>query len=253
MRSRDDKLLTPIYVKTDPELPWPENDPVFYVLSSSGLFLCRNHVFFRSCVPARTCPSELAAHSQFLQLRCPRVQQEQMEAIVGFFSRIADIHGSEAAVVLLWDRDAKRVRFRVPLQRATVTEGWTGNRYASDVRYDIPQLPENLSIIGTIHSHVDGPAYASYVDWQDETHMAGLHIVVGHIRQEPPEVHCEYVVDGVRFRVDPAAVLEGYERRQTDVPHEWIDRVRVEILRADRRDTYYDGEHEHQPVQGRLQ
>jgi hypothetical protein len=58
-----------------------------------------------------------------------------------------------------------------------------------------------------------------------------LHIVVGHIFNEPPQFHLELTVDGARFAVgDPNQVLEGYcKRRMNEVPRTWIDKVRVKV------------------------
>jgi hypothetical protein len=78
---------------------------------------------------------------------------------------------------------------------------------------------------------VDYSAYASTTDKADETHAAGLHVVVGRISEEPPDIHVEAVVDGTRFELDASRVIEGYCCRRTDVPVKWIDRVNVkEIL-----------------------
>lgn len=230
MKHPDARLLTPLYVKVDDDMPMPDNEPAYYVLSSSGLFLCRSHPFFTSCVDARTWPTELAPHDQALQLRYPKIRQSRFERIIGFFARVFETHGAEAAVILLWDNDAKRLRIRVPPQRAKVWEGWAGQRNPIDVHYDLPEdLDGNLNPIGTIHSHGDGAAYASHTDKQDEDYRAGLHIVVGRISNEPPEFHCEFVVDGVRFRVDPAAVTEGYRKRRCRFPRGWLRCVEVEV------------------------
>jgi hypothetical protein len=154
-----------------------------------------------------------------------------MERIVGFFSVIARLHGTEAAALLFWSRRDGRICFRIPPQRAGLSESWGGALYPTDVRYEVPPVEqEELVLFGSVHSHVDGPAYASPVDRHDETHRTGLHVVVGRITCEPPELHCEYVVDGERFRFAPEEVIEGYERRrEDDVPREWIERVSVEV------------------------
>jgi proteasome lid subunit RPN8/RPN11 len=242
MRHPDEKLFTPLYVKTDPALPWPEDEGVFYVLGSNGLFLCRNHPFFRSSVPARGWPSELAFQDQHLDLHHPMVPREQLELMVGFFSRVADLHDAEAVVLLLWDRQQNRLMLRVPAQRARVSEGWTGDRYPLDIKYTMPtHLGRNVSLVGTAHSHVDAAAYASTVDRHDELYLAGLHIVVGRIQDEPPEFHCEFVVDGTRFRVEPAMVLEPYRKRRTDVPKAWLDRVSIKLLQPLRASGYGTG------------
>ena len=225
------ELTTPIYVKTDPNMPWP-SDPSFYLLTANGLFLCRNHEFFSSCVAARRWPGELALQQRGLTLRYPPIPKAEFERIVGFFGQIAEIHGSEAAVLLVWDRSREVVRVVVPDQVAGVSEGWSGRRYAKDVRYEQPlDLPPHQRVIGSVHSHVEGAAYASATDKDDEAYKPGLHVVVGRISTEPPDLHCEVVVDGSRFTVDPSAVLEGYETRDDGFPPEWIDRVQVEIDR----------------------
>src|SRR5436853_153598 len=120
--------VTPIYLKTRDDMPWPE-DEVFYVLSGDGLFLCRNHPFFRSSVPARRWPGELAGHAPALALRYPKLPRRLLEMTVGFFARIGRLHNAEAAVLLAWDRAANRPRLLVPDQTATVGTTWRGETY----------------------------------------------------------------------------------------------------------------------------
>jgi hypothetical protein len=220
-------LTTPIYLKTRDDMPWPEEE-VFYLLGSNGLFLCRNHPCFRSSVPARHCPSELAEHAPALELRHPKLPRWLMELAVGFFARIGQLHNAEAAVLLAWDRTTDRMRLLVPEQTATVGTGWRGDTYPIGVHYETPaELPEGWTLIGDIHSHVEESAYASATDRWDETHRPGLHVVVGRISREPPDVHVEAVVDGTRFRIDPSFVLDNYRRRRNRVPQDWVNKVQI--------------------------
>ena len=252
MNDAETQLLTPIYLKTDQAREPSDDTPICYVLTGDGLFVRRNHPFFTSCVVARDWPSELLPQKPYLNLRCPKLPQAAMQRIVGFFSRIARLYGSEAAVLLYWDRRRELVCFEVPDQRATVSEGWNGHRYPTDVRYETPQVGADLSLFGSVHSHVDGLAYSSSVDRKDESHLTGLHIVVGRISREPPDIHCEYVVDGVRFQVDTGAVIEGYQRRNADVPNEWIKRVKVDLRSYEQTNTYYDGHYDTGPARRKL-
>jgi hypothetical protein len=221
--------VTPVFVKTSADLPWPEDERIFYILARNGVFLCRNHEFFRSCVPARRGPSELEEQAVLLIPRFPIIPRELFERAVGFFEQVADLYDAEAAVQLIWDRTAKCVRLVVPEQTATVSRGWNGNRYPIGVHYVPPaDLPPDWVPFGDIHSHVDYSAYASGTDVADETHAAGLHVVVGRISQEPPQIHVEAVVDGTRFALESSHVIEDYVGRRLDVPRAWIDRVKVE-------------------------
>ena len=228
-RRKSNPLVTPVLPKTGVEMPWPEGERHFFVLAREGLFRCRQHEFFRSCVKAENGPSELASQRPFFEPRFPEIPAAIVEQAVGFFSRIAEIHGSEAAALLVWDRAERRVRLVVPRQTATMGGSTPAWRYPVGVHYDPPaDLPEEWVVFGDIHCHVGYAAYASHTDIEDELHSAGLHIVVGRISDEPPEFHVEAVVDGQRFVLEPDSVMGGYERRRTNVPKRWIERVEIE-------------------------
>lgn len=224
-----DALHTPILHWTDGPMPWRDDLEAFYVLAGNGLYLCRNHEFYRSCTKARGFPGELEEASPFLEQHLPKVPQALMEQAVGFFSRVADEHGSEAGLFLVWNRATEAVELLVGPQTATVSQAWNGKVHAVGLHYDVPtDLPPELLVFGDVHCHVHGAAYASGTDVHDEVDKPGLHVVVGRITTEPPEVHAEIVVDGTRFRVDPLDVIEGYERRVEDVPQAWLEQVKVE-------------------------
>jgi proteasome lid subunit RPN8/RPN11 len=221
------RLLTPILAKASEEVPWPQDERLFYVLARDGLYMCRESEFFRSCVKAKGGPSELYPQEPFYEPRFPEIPAEVIERAVGFFTQIADLHGSEAAALLVWDRSERRVRLVVPDQVATM--GGSTYRYPIGVHYDpAGDLPGDQVVFGDIHSHVDYAAYASHTDVEDELHSAGLHIVVGRIRDEPPQFHVEAVVDGQRFVLQLSQVAAGYRHRQMSAPQEWIDRVKIQ-------------------------
>jgi hypothetical protein len=229
MKCSDSHLFTPVYLKLNDAMAWPEGEKAFYLLSSDGLFLCRNTSFFRSCVPVDRFPSELAGQTPFLQLDYPRIPQAIIEQVVGFFDIIGSSHASEAGVLIVWNRQTKAVEVIVPDQIGWVGTTWRGDSYPIELDYEMPPLPPHLVLLGDIHSHVDGPAYASFTDKSDETHRPGLHLVVGRIFEDPPEFHCEAVADGCRFQIrDLNLVLEGYHRRRlSEVPLEWIQKVTI--------------------------
>jgi PRTRC genetic system protein A len=222
-------LQTPVLLKTTEDMPWPEDQSVFHLVTADGLYLCRNHEFFVSSVATNQFPQDLAGHRSFLRLRYPRIPQRTFERIIGFFSIIGEAFGAEAAVLLAWNPQLKQIEILVPEQRSLVSSGWGGKCYPLSVEYDMPALPAGWRWIGDLHSHVDEAAYSSYTDERDERHRPGLHIVVGRISQEPPEFHVEVIVDGVRFRVrEIEPVVDGYEhRRGAEVPREWVDKVSV--------------------------
>jgi len=226
----------PVYLKTDPAMPRPE-DELYFLLTQNGAFLCRNHPFFLSDVPTTRPIRALAPHEPGVILRYPKLPAEAMETIVGFFWRVYEMHRSEAIVLLVWDMNEKRYHLLVPEQEATV---WTSGsrRSPQDVNYKVPVLPAGQLLVGDIHSHGNMLAFTSITDAADEVHRDGIHGVVGRIEEEPPELHVELAIDGERFRVPDEQIIEGYERRRLDFPAEWLERVHIRQLGW--RDWYYD-------------
>ena len=212
MKFPEPDLADPIYLKRHGDMPWPK-DKFFYLLAANGLFICRNQPFFTSCVPARKGPAELANQQAFLTSRYPKIPQPLMEQAVGFFAEVGEKHGAEAALLLAWDTYQERYHLLVPKQRCSVYRLYQGT-YPLGVHYELPtRLSDGWSIVGDIHSHVNGAAYASYTDKRDERYQPGLHIVVGRIHQEPPEFHVDAIVDGMRFMIDQTLVIQAYHHR----------------------------------------
>lgn len=221
-------LTTPIYLKSQPDMPWP-NDPVFYLLTSEGLFLCRNHRFFKSSVLARNYPRELSWHNASLHLAYPRIPRFALEQIMAFFISMGEHYSAEAIVLLAWDDARHRVRIVVPEQVATVGENQWHETWPIAVEYELPShLPAGWTLFGDVHSHVDGPAFASHVDRNDEAFQAGLHIIFGRVFQASPDFSAQAVVDGARFTLQQHHVLEGYRRPARRFPQRWLEQVRIQ-------------------------
>jgi hypothetical protein len=225
-----DELITPVYLARDgtsatPSAPEPS---VYYVLAANGLFLVRNHAFFRSSVPAPRFPSELAEHREGFTPHFPKIRQQLFERIVAFFAAVAEAYGSEAGVLLYWDPATRELHAVAPPQIATITPGYRGRGRPVGLHYEVPRwVPPTWLLVGDVHSHGELAAFASSTDQEDEHHYPGLHIVVGEIQREPPSFHVEAVVDERRFPLTLADVVEGYERRASDFPRQWLKRLRV--------------------------
>ncbi len=240
-------LATSIYIKADPDLRVPEDEECYYVMTRSGLFFGRNTPLLRSLVPARHWPRQLADQESRLDLNHPKVPAGMLADIFGFFWAVASGSGAEAVVLLAWDAGAEAVvllawdaggqciRPIVPTQIGTIGWGWDRRPYPIGLHYAIPPLHERgYKLLGDIHSHGSEAAYASAIDVADELHTPGLHVVAGRVHQDPPQLHVEYVVDGTRFKLDAADVLEldGYPGRSSSCDPSWIERHRTESAAA---------------------
>ena len=231
MKINNDPMATPVYVK-DAGLKWP-SDKMFYLIAQEGVYRCRNHPFFTSCVPTKDGIKGLESQDDFLDLSYPKLPQALVERAVGFFRLVADKQNSEAAALWVWNKLTEQVELIVPEQTAHNSSSSKSHPhgYPGDVKYEIPALAPHQLLIGDIHSHVDGAAYSSGMDQGDETHRPGIHIVVGHIFDKNPVFHCEAVTDGKRFGVsDLDCVWEGFQQMDTaSVPPEWVERVKLKV------------------------
>lgn len=225
-------LHIPVYLKANVDAPRPE-DPEFYWITRDGTFLCRNHPFFNSDVPARLPPRGLATHASACVVRYPRLGTAALEYIVAFFDKVFELHQSEAIVLLYWDSRAERYRLRVPEQEATVWESYTGRRSPLDVTFKHPlDVPPHEWLVGDIHSHGDIGAYASQKDRDDERYQDGIHAIVGRIEEEPPQFYAELSVDGTPFKLQFEHFFAGYAHRRRTVPQAWLDRVKIVVERS---------------------
>ena len=198
-------------------MPWLENESMFYMLTSDGLMICRNHQYFTSCAPARNCgPSDLGEQKPFCKMNYPRVPRVLLEQVAAFFQRMDDDWFGEAAVILLHNPQTDEMKLLIPDQECSM----------GSVHYTIPNnIEPGWRMIGDIHSHVRMSAFASGVDVHDEVSRPGLHIVIGEIDKEPPDFHAEVVVDGMRFKANIEDVIEDYVAR-TSFPEEWMQKVK---------------------------
>lgn len=224
-------MNTPIYIKDNDE--WPP-DSFFYLQAKEGLFKCRTHPFYTSAVKVDGGHPELVSQSEFCEIRYPKVPQKMMEDTVAFFAEIARRHDTEAIVLIGYNTKTHEVMPVVPEQWSIVHESlvnkgqyWGG----LNIKYTVPSsLPPDVILIGDIHSHVDAGPGHSGVDEADETHRAGIHIIVGTIRKEPPAMSADVVVDGSRFDINNLSlVIDGYDKRSDACPAEWFEKFTLKV------------------------
>ncbi len=67
----------PLYLKTERDMPRPP-DSEYYLLARNGLFLCRNHRFFRSDVRTARAPRWLVEHESGCRLYLPQLERDNL-------------------------------------------------------------------------------------------------------------------------------------------------------------------------------
>jgi PRTRC genetic system protein A len=160
--------------------------------------------------------AHLPEERETLDYALPAVPADVMARAVGFFRAVYRAHRTEAAALLLW-RDGS-FDLAVPRQKVSTA--------TVKFKVDSADLPDGSRLAGTIHSHGGYGAYASSTDEDDEAGLDGLHVVVGDFDRRTIGYAAAVVVDGVRFRLPLARLLER-PRRFAEPPGEWLGRVKV--------------------------
>ena len=146
----------------------------------------------------------------------PRIPQELLRAIIGFFrSQMESGAEFEALVRIYWDRkDQKFVPF-VPKQRVT--------KDRVTVRLTDEDLPDEQRYLyyADIHSHNSMKAVFSAIDDQDERGTR-LYLVIGRLDRFFPEISARISCGGSFVPIEPSLVLEGLDG---SFPTEWSGKV----------------------------
>lgn len=215
-KENDNNTTDGLHIKTDNS---PVKGAYNVIVARNGIYVSRETQWFDAVTKSNKPLNELAHQTIHANIRYPQITGAQLELIVGFFAAIADRDGSEAGVLYLWDTKKQRTCLSVPHQKSN----------SGFLEYDLEQTNlarDRYEVLGDIHSHVHMAPFSSSTDMSDEEYGAGLHIVMGKIKNDPPECHVEFVTEGTRFQVKASEVMDwkNYKKR-IDPPVEWVKRV----------------------------
>lgn len=186
------------------DLPEPTNGP-YYVVGPKGFYLHKTVHQGRVIVPTKDIPSlpnpldkadcYLWYNEDHLVLPANLVGQ-----VWSFFRTIYERHKSEAMVNLTWHPEHGYRAF-VPPQKASA--GGVQSQFKPE------HIARGWRIIGTIHSHCNFSAFHSGIDTHDADSHDGIHMTIGKVMSEPPEVATMVSVAGKRWDFALKEVLDG--------------------------------------------
>lgn len=111
-----------------------------------------------------------------------------------FLREVYKEHKSEGSVLLTLDRnhpiEGQEYGIIVPEQEV----GPASVDYSDGLKK--LDIPDNIYFAGTIHSHPDFKAYQSGIDHKDEIGFDGIHVTLGHIMKDSPEIHERLCISG---------------------------------------------------------
>lgn len=186
------------------DLPLPDNGP-YYILGKGRLYIHKRIFQGRTILPVKeipTIPDPLTDKKGFFWYDEDKITLpgDLVGMVWSFFRSIYNQRGSEAMVFLTWHKD-HGVRVFVPPQHAS--HGGVQSQFNPE------HLTPGTRVIGTIHSHCDFDAFHSGTDTHDAEGHDGLHMTIGKVKSNPPQIATMVSIGGQSWDFQPDQVIDG--------------------------------------------
>jgi len=226
------KTSIPLYIQREKEIFKLQigekvDDPEYGVLlGNNGLFLLDTNVGFRLIKKITDNIPGLGFVTEKNSFYYPPIPFDVYLKALTFFKQIYTKYKSEGLMLLTLHRDAplsgQQYKIRIPKQ---VVSG-------GKVDYDkgIKEINANLEneefLAASIHSHPSFGASQSGIDHGDEIKFDGIHVTLGMIEKDPPEVHSRISLAGQIFsNIKEALIITSPSYPAIIIPDEWIEQV----------------------------
>lgn len=204
--------VVPLHGSID-DLPKPNGSP-YFVMTKRGPMIYKRLLFGPVLVPVREVPtlSDLPDNAKgYLWADAPALPWQLLNQAWAFFRWAWDERKSEAEVDIIWAPEGREAR--------TARQGFDDNGF----RLFVP--PQTTSgggvkllrheehyrgdLVGTIHSHCNMSAYHSGTDTHDAEGHDGLHMTIGRVSANKPEIDVMVAANKVLWNKLPLADYTG--------------------------------------------
>lgn len=158
----------------------------------------------------------------------PLIPRKIIDKLDEFFRLVHSQHGTESIVILTYDTnktDSSGWGVLVPEQTNT----------PAHCKYDADSIaaikPDDVLIVGSVHSHPEMSAYASGTDHEDQADFDGIHITYGwqnSVQNGATQYHIELQMSGKHYKLDIEDVFEPFQIDKDPDPEvvEWSGKVK---------------------------
>ena len=172
------KPMEIVFPKTKEEAPH-EEVPYFFA-TKDGWFKNLPTLFGVAQVEAEDGPPHLEEWKPTYMLNDTKLPAWVLSQAHDFFRHIWNEMKTESSVYILYNRKDSEFKLFAPEQYVTGV--------AVNHKLDRSKLPNGFTPVGTIHSHCNFSAFHSGTDRHDAAQMPGLHITIGHVDRDEPEM-----------------------------------------------------------------
>lgn len=192
-------------------------------------WICKDTDLGRVLVPLDELPNRTGVvnppYAGYWDPAIPPMKPEVLDQALAFFRFVFETNHSEAALLLAID-EARDYHLYCPEQEVDYTGvDWKDTVLLADDHY----------LIGSIHSHCDFSAFHSGTDTGDAAKNDGLHITLGKVDEDTPEIDVMISFSGVRwtkwdhttFMSSPWTPRPAKDQAQDELfPIDWIDELK---------------------------
>lgn len=172
--------------------------------------------------------NNFAAVEEIAQYTMPPIPKVIVDKLDEFFRLVDAQHHTESIVILTYDTTKQG------------SDGWgvlvpEQENTSVHCKYDADSIavlkPDNVMIVGSVHSHPGMAAYASGTDHADQADFDGIHITYGwqnNVNNGATQYHIELQVSGESYILKPEDVFETYSIAKQPDPEvvEWSTKVK---------------------------
>ena len=202
----------------------PDSPVPYYAGFKDGLYLHRRLLIGRGAIKQSHWPDNfptLGSNTGVFRFDADPIPGDLMAQVVSFFKRIYEKYSAEAAVILTMNATTKAWRIFIPTQ--LVSGG--GVNYV----FDPAHMGEDQYVVGSIHSHCNMNPFHSGTDTGDTDSNDGLHMTIGHISKDIPDIVAMAAINKTLMHYQPDAFPNLFDYTQIgqhEAPAWWDQYVR---------------------------
>ena len=203
--------------------------PTPVIVRNANIFKVVNNFVGRSISLATPpLPSTYSDLEEEAVYNMPAIPYVLVDKLDQFFRLVDAQHGSESIVMLTYDLEKEGPEgwgILVPDQTNTAVHCNYDPNSIAEVK------PDNVMIVGSVHSHPGMSAYASGTDHKDQADFDGIHITFGwqkSVQNGATQYYAEMQMAGKAYKLDIEDVFEDYVVEKAPDPEvvAWTSKVK---------------------------